>query len=105
MGDHKACHQVKWWVRNLERQPMAAFWLPTSTDHFYPDFVAQLHDGRLFVVEYKGGDRCSNDDSKEKRDIGAVWAAASGGRCVFLMATDAKTAAKSVSAQLREALG
>lgn len=97
--------QVKWWVRNLERQPMAAFWLPTSTDRFYPDFVAQLHDGRLFVVEYKGGDRWSNDDSKEKRDIGAVWAAASGGRCVFLMATDAKTAGKSVPAQLREALG
>jgi type III restriction enzyme len=96
---------VKHWVRNLERQPDASFWLPTSTDRFYPDFVAELTDGRLLALEYKGGDRFSNDDSKEKRDIGAVWAAASEGRCVFLMATDAKTAGVSVAAQLRQAIG
>lgn len=96
--------QVKHWVRNLERQPDAAFWLPTSTDRFYPDFVAELTDGRLFVVEYKGGDRYSNDDSREKRDIGSVWAAASGGRCVFAMVTDAVTAGAPVGAQLRTAI-
>jgi type III restriction enzyme len=96
---------VKHWVRNLERQPDASFWLPTSTDRFYPDFVAELADGRLFALEYKGGDRYSNDDSKEKRDIGAVWAAASEGRCVFVMATDAATAGISVAAQLRKAIG
>ncbi|MBN8726521.1 MAG: DEAD/DEAH box helicase family protein [Xanthomonadales bacterium] len=97
--------QVRHWVRNLERQPDAAFWLPTSTDRFYPDFVAELDDGRLFVVEYKGGDRISNDDSREKDHIGRVWAGASNGRCVFLMATDAKTAGKPVAVQLREAIG
>src|SRR5690606_32033661 len=84
--------QVRHWVRNLERQPDAAFWLPTSSDRFYPDFVAELDDGRLLVVEYKGGDRYSNDDSREKRDIGAVWASASNGQCVFVMVTDAATA-------------
>lgn len=96
---------VKHWVRNLERQPEASFWLPTSSDRFYPDFIAELADGRLFALEYKGGDRYSNDDSKEKRDIGTVWAAASKGRCVFLMATDAATAGVSVATQLRQALG
>lgn len=96
---------VKHWVRNLERQPEASFWLPTSTDRFYPDFVAELTDGRLFALEYKGGDRYSNDDSKEKRDIGSVWAAASEGRCVFLMATDVATAGASVGAQLHRAIG
>lgn len=95
---------VKCWVRNLERQPEASFWLPTSTDRFYPDFVAELTDGRLFALEYKGGDRYSNDDSKEKRDIGTVWAAASQGRCVFAMVTDAATAGLSVAAQLMRAL-
>lgn len=95
---------VKRWVRNLERQPEASFWLPTSTDRFYPDFVAELEDGRLFAMEYKGGDRYSNDDSKEKRDIGSVWAAASGGQCVFAMVTDPKTAGRSVQMQLREAI-
>ena len=97
--------QVRRWVRNLERQPDAAFWLPTSSDRFYPDFVAELVDGRLFVVEYKGSDRVTNDDSREKYTIGKVWAAASGKRCVFLMATDAKTAGKPLSVQLREAIG
>ena len=75
---------VDFWVRNLERKP-AAFWLPTSTDRFYPDFVARLKDGRLLVVEYKGGDRWSNDDSKEKRRIGELWAEKSQGTCLFVM--------------------
>lgn len=92
------------WVRNLERQPEASFWLPTSTDRFYPDFLAELVDGRLLALEYKGGDRYSNDDSREKRDIGAVWAAASDGRCLFAMVTDAATAGLSVEAQLRRAM-
>lgn len=55
-GEETACaiaidemDDVKWWVRNLERQPEASFWLPTSTDRFYPDFVAELTDGRILT--------------------------------------------------------
>jgi type III restriction enzyme len=88
----------------IRREDLLRFWLPTSTDRFYPDFVAELEDGRLLAVEYKGGDRYSNDDSREKRDIGAVWAAASGGRCLFAMVTDLATAGASVVAQLRRAV-
>lgn len=77
--------EVKLWVRNLERRPESSFWLQTATDRFYPDFVALLKDGRILVVEYKGEDRWSNDDSKEKRAIGELWAERSGGRCLFVM--------------------
>jgi type III restriction enzyme len=77
--------QVKHWVRNLERRPEASFWLQTSTDKFYPDFVAELKDGRYLVVESKGEDRWSNDDSKEKRAVGELWAERSGGGCIFVM--------------------
>lgn len=77
--------EVDTWVRNLERQPERAFWLPTATDRFYPDFVCKLKDGRILVVEYKGGDRWSNDDSKEKRRLGELWAERSGGKCLFVM--------------------
>jgi type III restriction enzyme len=77
--------QVRYWVRNLERKPNASFWLQTSTDRFYPDFVAKLADGRILVVEYKGEDRWSNDDSREKRALGELWADRSGGRCLFAM--------------------
>lgn len=48
--------------------------------------VARLEDGRMLIIEYKGGDRFSNDDSEEKRSIGDLWAKRSGGRGVYLMA-------------------
>ena len=77
--------EVEFWVRNLERQPLTSFWLQTSTDKFYPDFVCKLNDGRMLVIEYKGADRWSNDDSKEKRRIGELWEAKSNGKCLFIM--------------------
>lgn len=76
--------EVEYWVRNLDREDYS-FWMPTSTDRFYPDFVVQLKDGRVLVVEYKGADRWSDDDSKEKRLIGEVWEKRSKGRCLFIM--------------------
>jgi type III restriction enzyme len=77
--------EVKRWVRNLERRPDDSFWLPTSTDRFYPDFVAELEDGRFLVVEYKSELLWSTDDSKEKRFVGDFWAAKSDGGCCYVM--------------------
>jgi type III restriction enzyme len=77
--------EVEFWVRNLERQSEFSFWLQTATDKFYPDFVCKLKDGRFLVVEYKGADRWSNDDSKEKRRLGELWALKSNGQCLFIM--------------------
>jgi type III restriction enzyme len=79
-----ALPEVKFWVRNPARSSRA-FWLQTCTDKFYPDFVCQLRDSRYLVVEYKGADRWSTDDSKEKRAIGALWEKRSGGNCLFVM--------------------
>lgn len=76
--------EVVVWVRNPERSSKA-FWLQTSTDKFYPDFVCKLKDGRTLVVEYKGADRWSNDDSKEKRVLGELWEERSHGQCLFVM--------------------
>ncbi len=77
--------QVKYWVRNIERQPALSFWLQTSTDRFYPDFVCLLTNGRYLVIESKGSHLWSNDDSKEKREIGKLWEARSNGKCLFVM--------------------
>ena len=77
--------EVKFWVRNLERKPLHSFWLQTSTDRFYPDFVCLLTDGRYLVVEYKGLQLWSADDAKEKREIGELWEARSSGQCLFIM--------------------
>ena len=90
-GEEAECAQaidgnplVKFWVRNLERQQRHSFWLPTSSDRFYPDFVAQLNDSRSLVVEYKGGQFKGTDDVEEKESVGRVWAEKSD--CLFLLA-------------------
>ena len=77
--------EVEYWVRNLERKPLHSFWLQTSTDKFYPDFVCLLTDGRYLIVEYKGDHLWSADDAKEKREIGELWEKRSGGSCLFIM--------------------
>jgi type III restriction enzyme len=78
---------VQFWVRNLPRKP-TSFRLQTSTDWFYPDFLCQLTDGRVLAVEYKGKHLYDSTDAEEKRAIGAVWAARSGGWCLFVMPTE-----------------
>lgn len=77
--------RVLHWVRNLDSDPVAGFWLPTSFGRFYPDFVCQLADGRLFIVEYKGEHLRAVPKEIEKAQVGAVWAARSQGRAVFAM--------------------
>jgi type III restriction enzyme len=97
--------QVKYWIRNIERQPKFSFWLPTATDYFYPDFVAELVDGRILVVEYKGEPYKTNDDSREKRQVGEQWEKASGGRCLFLFAVKNDDLGRDVQRQIDEKIG
>lgn len=77
--------EIRFWVRNLDSRPHASFWLPTSTDRFYPDFVALLEDGRLLVVEYKGVLTAQTKDTEEKRTIGELWENKSGGKGLFMI--------------------
>jgi len=81
--------EVEFWVRNPVRRPGQSFWLQTSTDKFYPDFVCKLKGDRVMVVEYKGG-HLWNDDSKEKKILGELWAKRSNGKCLFAMPTEKK---------------
>lgn len=96
--------KVKHWVRNIEQQPKFSFWLPTATDYFYPDFVAELTDGRVLVIEYKGEPYKTNDDSREKRQVGEQWEKASGGHCLFLFAVE-NDQGRDIRKQLADKLG
>jgi type III restriction enzyme len=69
-------------VRNLANRA-TSFRLQTSKHWFYPDFICQLTDGRILVVEYKGEHLFK--DAEEKRAVGAVWESRSGGKCLFVM--------------------
>jgi type III restriction enzyme len=84
--------EIDFWVRNPVRRPGQSFWLQTSTDKFYPDFVCKLKDGRVLVVEYKGK-HLLNADSEEKKALGELWALRSGGSCLFAMPIDKDFAA------------
>lgn len=90
--------QIRHWVRNIPRFPEYSFWLPTSSDRFYPDFVCELMDGRLLVVEYKGEAYKTNDDSYEKNLVGEFWAKESGN--LFLMAVAKDESGRGVKEQL-----
>jgi type III restriction enzyme len=74
---------VDWWVRNVERKT-TSFWLQTSSDKFYPDFVVRLKSGVTLAIEYKGAHIADSRDSKEKQMIGKLWEKRSGGRCKFV---------------------
>ncbi|WP_448478772.1 DEAD/DEAH box helicase [Pseudoxanthomonas mexicana] len=94
--------EVEFWVRNLVDR--SQFWMPTAKQRTYPDFVARLKDGRLLVVEYKGGDRYSSDTEKEKRMVGELWATKSKGKGIYLMAQIKDEKGNSVTEQLKAAI-
>ena len=78
--------EVKFWLRNVAKHPQS-FWLPKATGKFYPDFLAQLSNGRLMIVEYKGAllAGAGVDDTNEKRAVGRLWEAKSAGKGLFVM--------------------
>jgi type III restriction enzyme len=96
--------EVEFWLRNVA-QHKNSFRLPLASGNFYPDFVAKLKDGRTFVVEYKGEHLAGsgNDDTNEKRVIGALWQQASGGKGLFAM-IEKDLAGRDMRGQLLDAI-
>ncbi|QJY34799.1 DEAD/DEAH box helicase family protein [Diaphorobacter sp. JS3050] len=74
--------KVRHWVRNLDTAP-CGFGLPTSRGRFYADFVAELVDGRVALLEFKGAHLLNDPYEIEKRQVGELWARTSGARAVF----------------------
>lgn len=74
--------KVAQWVRNLDTAP-CGFALPTSRGRFFPDFVVELKDGRVAVVEFKGAHLANDPYEIEKRQVGELWGARSVGKAVF----------------------
>jgi type III restriction enzyme len=95
---------VRHWVRNLANQPLASLWLQTATDRFYPDFVAELLDGRLLMVEYKGALTAQTEDTDEKRRLGGLWESKSNGKALFLIAEKRDAQGRGVFDQIKAKL-
>lgn len=89
-GEESACAKqiddhpnVKRWVRNLEQESAGGVCLPLSPGRFFPDFIVELNDGRIAMVEYKGKHLSHDPDELRKKEIGELWADRSEGNCVF----------------------
>ena len=87
---------VKQWVRNVSDQRFS-FKLPLSNEYFYPDFVAELIDGRILVVEYNDGILLN-----ESQNIGQLWEERSSGKCLFLLAENQDDKGMCVCRQLAD---
>lgn len=74
--------RVRHWVRNLDTAP-CGFALPTSRGRFFADFVAELVDGGVALLEFKGAHLQNDPYEIEKRQVGELWARASAGRARF----------------------
>ena len=78
---------VRRWVRNLEHASQGGFSLPKSPGRFFPDFIVELNDGRIALVEYKG-DRDPLPEEQHKKAVGELWESRGAGRCVFAWITN-----------------
>lgn len=65
-----ALSNIRWWHRNISRRGFAINGAVTA----YPDLIVMTESGKLLLVETKG-DHLKNDESREKAEIGATWAA------------------------------
>lgn len=75
---------VKRWVRNLTHESAGGFSLPLSPGRFFPDFIAELQDGRIAIVEYKGPHLAQDPKELHKEAVGKLWEERSAGLCVFV---------------------
>lgn len=91
---------VATWIRNVEREPLYSFWLPSHSDKFYPDFVVKLSDGNYAAIEYKGEHLATSSDTEEKKLVGELWERSRGGK--FLMATLHDDGRRDLSTQIKD---
>ena len=115
VGEEFACAQkidangqVAFWLRNLANDAHRSFRLPVATAEsswFYSDFIGQLTDGRLFVLEYKGKLTGQDRDTIEKDAVGRLWAAQDRAKYVYATIYGPERDGKTVEQQIAAAFG
>ena len=75
---------IKWWHRNIERHE---FCINGFINH-YPDFIVMTNSGYIVMIETKGEHLTSNDDSREKAELGKMWQAQAGSKFRYYMVSE-----------------
>ena len=87
ISEISALENVKFWHRNLTRGK--GFFINGFQNNHYPDFIIKTHKGNIVLIETKG-DYLDNDDSKNKRELGRVWAEKAGNNYKYFMVFESK---------------
>jgi len=75
---------IQYWLRNREKKD--PFYIQGwQKNKFYPDFIAVTKKGNIVVLEWKGEDRVSNEDTEYKVEIGEMWAKLGKGKLHFYL--------------------
>lgn len=83
--DSETLPNIKVWVRNREKQD---FYLQGwKKGRFYPDFIAITKKGKIIVLEWKGGDRKTNEDTIYKQSVAKKWTDMAKGKAEFFLVT------------------
>ncbi|HIH31198.1 TPA: DEAD/DEAH box helicase family protein [Candidatus Woesearchaeota archaeon] len=82
--DLDALTNIKFWIRNREKKD-PFYLLGWQRNKFYPDFIAVTNKGNILVLEWKGEDRISNEDTEYKEKIGKIWEKLCGGKSFFFL--------------------
>lgn len=75
---------VRWWHRNMDR---LEFCINGYLNH-YPDFIVMTNSGKIVMIETKGEHLTSNDDSREKAELGKIWQAQAGSKYRYYMVSE-----------------
>ena len=63
---------IRWWYRNMEKSD---FYIQGwQKSRFYPDLIIKTKSNKYVIVEYKGENLLTNDDTKYKKELGCKWA-------------------------------
>lgn len=82
--DLETLPNIDFWIRNREKvDPF--YIIGWKKNKFYPDFVAHTKKGNIIALEWKGGDRVSNEDTEYKVEIGKKWAELGKGKLYFFL--------------------
>lgn len=71
--DLDGLENIRCWYRNADKGEFAL--QGHRKPKFNPDFIAFTESGKIAVLEWKGGDRVSNEDTRYKQELGDDWAA------------------------------
>lgn len=74
---------VLWWYRNREKEDF--YFQGWKSGKFYPDFIVKTKGGNYLLVEYKGEDRLSNEDTTYKDSLGQLWEELNDGKNKFFI--------------------